>query len=316
MTVMLTGINTPVRIGGVTVMPGDVVLGKNDGVVFVPLEGVQTAAEIPAAIAEALGISFSGGSESPQAELLDILRDKQLLLVIDNLEHVIDDGAGLLLEIIQTAPDVMLLVTSRERLNVQVEDLFPLRGLPYPDTDTDPHAVRYAAVRLFVDRAHRINKGFGLSEDTLSYVVRICRLVEGLPLGLELAATWVRDFSVREIAASLAKDFDLLETDLRDISPRHRNIAAVFEHSWALLTPAEQEVLPQLGVFWGGFTLAAAKQVTGVSPLVLTRLRYKSLLRGSGVVHSDVAPSGTSRKKVYPQTIKMMMVATLGCSDM
>jgi predicted ATPase/DNA-binding SARP family transcriptional activator len=252
-----------------------------DGVFFVPLEGVQTAAEIPAAIAEALGVTFSG-SELPQTEMITILRDRQLLLVIDNLEHVIEAGAELLLDILRAAPEVVLLITSRERLNAQGEDLFRLSGLPYPDQATDPDAARYAAVRLFADRAHRLNKAFGLSKEILSHVVHICRLVEGLPLGLELAATWVRDVSVAQIAESLEKDFDLLETDLRDISPRHRNMAAVFEHSWGLLTVAEQAILPQLAVFRGGFTLAAAQSVTGASPLVLTRLRYKSFLRGSG----------------------------------
>jgi predicted ATPase/DNA-binding SARP family transcriptional activator len=252
-----------------------------DGVFFVPLDGVQTAAEIPAAIAEALGVTFSS-SESPQAEIIHILRDRQLLLVIDNLEHVIEEGAELLLEIIQTAPEVVLLITSREQINAQGEDLFRLRGLPYPDTDNDLDPARHAAIRLFVDRAHRLDKDFGLTEDTLSHVVQICRLVEGLPLGLELAATWVRDFSVKEIAASLTKDLDLLETDMSDISPRHRSMAAIFEHSWALLTPAQQAALPQLAVFRGGFTVAAAQKVAGASPLELTRFRYKSLLRGSG----------------------------------
>ncbi|MCB0168254.1 MAG: hypothetical protein KDI79_28765, partial [Anaerolineae bacterium] len=256
-----------------------------DGVFFVPLDGVPTAAEIPAAVAEALGVTFRAGAESPQTEIMQILSDKQLLLIMDNLEHVIDGGAELLLDMLQAAPEIVLVVTSRERLNAQAEDLFRLHGLPYPKTDNDPDAARYAAVRLFTDRAHRLNKTFGLSEATLGHVVQICRLVEGLPLGLELAATWVRDVSVSQIAASLTKDFDLLETDLRDISPRHRNIAAVFEHSWRLLTPAEQAVLPQLAVFRGGFTLAAAQSVTGASPLVLTRLRYKSFLRSSGDGH-------------------------------
>jgi predicted ATPase/DNA-binding SARP family transcriptional activator len=253
-----------------------------DGVFFVPLESVLSAAEIPAAIAAALDIPFSGSSESPQTEIIRILHDKHLLLIVDSLEHVIDGGAELLLAILEAAPDIVLLVTSREQLNAQEEDVFRLRGLPYPDMATDPDAARYPAVRLFADRAHRINKDFGLSDNTLSDVIHVCHLVEGLPLGLELAATWVRDFSVEQIATSLAVDFALLETDLRDISPRHRSIATVFEHSWALLTPDEQETLPQLAVFRGGFNLAAAKRVTGVSPLVLTRLRYKSLLRGSG----------------------------------
>ena len=253
-----------------------------DGVYFVPLDGVQKAAEIPAAIAEVMGVTFTGSAESPQAEMIQVLQSKQILLVIDNLEHVIDEGADYLLEIIRTAPDVVLLVTSRERLNSQVEDLFRLLGLPYPEPDNDKNSGRFAAVRLFVDRAHRLDKSFGLTEENVHDVGTICRLVEGLPLGVELAATWVRDFSVQQIAASLQKDFDLLQTDLRDISPRHRSVATVFDYSWALLAEDEQAVLAQLSIFRGGFTVAAATAVTGASPMLLTRLRYKSLLRGRG----------------------------------
>jgi len=253
-----------------------------DGVYFVPLDGVQKAAEIPAAIAEVMEVTFTGSAESPQAEMIQVLQDKQILLVIDNLEHVIDEGADYLLALIRSAQDLVLLVTSRERLNLQVEDLFRLRGLPYPEPDEEGNGGRYAAVRLFVDRAHRIDKSFGLTEANVHDVGTICRLVEGLPLGIELAATWVRDFSVPQIAASLQEDFNLLETDLRDISPRHRSVATVFEHSWALLTENEQVVLAQLSIFRGGFTMAAAKAVTGASPMLLTRLRYKSLLRGRG----------------------------------
>lgn len=169
----------------------------------------------------------------------------------------------------------------RERLNVQAEDLFRLRGLPYPE-DANGEAGHYAAVRLFADRAHRLQKTFRLSDETLPHVAHICRLVEGLPLGLELAATWVRDFSVAQIAAALEENLDLLATDLRDISPRHRNLAAVFEYSWQLLTADEQAALSQLAVFRGSFTPAAAGQVAHAAPLTLTRLRYKSLIRSLG----------------------------------
>ena len=163
-----------------------------DGAFFVPLDGVAEASEIPAAIAAALNVTFSSDA-APAAELLRILQEKQLLLVVDNLEHIIEEGAALLLQIVQSAPQVVLLITSRERLNVQAEDLFRLHGLPYPDS-ANAEAGHFAAVHLFADRAHRLQKTFRLSEETLPYVVDICRLVEGLPLGLELAATWVRDF--------------------------------------------------------------------------------------------------------------------------
>jgi predicted ATPase/DNA-binding SARP family transcriptional activator len=251
-----------------------------DGAFFVPLDGVADASEIPAAIAAALNVTFSSDA-SPEAELMRILQEKQLLLLVDNLEHIIEDGATLLLQIVQVAPQVVLLITSRERLNVQAEDLFHLGGLPYPD-DAHAEAGQYAAVRLFADRAHRLQKTFRLSDETLPHVAHICRLVEGLPLGLELAATWVRDFSVQQIADSLTENFDLLATDLGDISPRHRNLAAVFEYSWRLLTPDEQAALSQLAVFRGSFTPTAAGQVANASPLTLTRLRYKSLIRSLG----------------------------------
>jgi predicted ATPase/DNA-binding SARP family transcriptional activator len=253
-----------------------------DGIYFVPLEGVQSGSEIPSAIAETMELIFTASAASPQAELVQMVQDKNLLLVIDNLEHVIDEGADFLLELINKAPNLVLLVTSRERINAQIEDLFRLRGLPYPEPGDESDDGNFTAVRLFVDRAHRINKTFGLTEANWPDVAAICRLVEGLPLGVELAATWVRDFSVQQIATSLQADFDLLETDLRDVSPRHRSIATVFAYSWGLLTDKEQAILAQLSVFRGGFTLAAAKEITGASPILLTRLRYKSLLRGSG----------------------------------
>ncbi len=113
-------------------------------------------------------------------------------------------------------------------------------------------------------------------------MVRICHLVEGMPLGLELAATWIRDFTAEQIADAIEKDLDYLATDLRDIDPRHQSIQSVFEYSWKQLSEAEQQILPLLTIFKGGFSLTAARTITGASPIILTRLRYKSLLRSEG----------------------------------
>jgi predicted ATPase/DNA-binding SARP family transcriptional activator len=251
------------------------------GAFFVPLEEVAAAEDIPVAIAQALNVTLSGGG-TPEEKILQILQDKHLLLVIDNLEHIVNEGVALLQKILLTAPKVVLLVTTRERLSIQVEDLFLMRGLPYPGEKTETDIAHYAAVRLFVDRAHRLNKTFKLSDETRPHVAEICRLVEGLPLGLELAATWIRELPAAHIAASLSENIDLLDTDLRDIPPRQRNLAAVFEHSWQLLTPDEQAVLPQLAVFRGGFTPAAAAEIANASPLILAQLHYKSLVHSSG----------------------------------
>lgn len=245
-----------------------------DGVYFVPLVGVQSHHDIPAAIGDVVGIPVD-------EQIVNILANKELLLILDNFEHLME-GVPLLQAILTGAPQVVLLVTSRARLNLQSEDLFRLKGLPYPASADDLTAVKYPAVRLFGDRAHRLDKQFWLNEDTLPSVVRICQIVEGLPLGLELAATWIRDFSIEDIAEALAEDLALLQTDLRDVDKRHQNIEAVFDYSWRLLSADEQRILPLLTLFKGGFSPKAAFALFKASPLVLKRLRYKTLIRRAG----------------------------------
>ena len=252
-----------------------------DGALFVSLAELATAAEIPAAILAALDLSPVGGPQSLQEFLLAYLEDKNLLLILDNMEHVME-GVMLLISILQRAPDVMLIITSREEPQVQAADLFFLSGLPVPESSLVDGVTRYASVRLFVDRARRIIKPFSLDKDNLSDVVEICRLVEGLPLGIELAANAARDCSCATIAASLTGDLSILETNARDVSPQHRSMQAVFENSWRLLSQAEQKALAQLAVFRGGFDYAAMKAITATSRLLATRLRHKSLIRRQG----------------------------------
>jgi predicted ATPase/DNA-binding SARP family transcriptional activator/Flp pilus assembly protein TadD len=260
----------------------------SDGAYFVPLAPVQTASEVPTAIAAALGLSFSQAPSSPRQQLLTVLRHKNALLVLDNLEHLLHDEdlaaqvVDLLLDILHLAPGISLLATSRQRLDLQAEDLYRLRGLPVPGPDELAQASHFASVRLFCDRAYRIHKSFKLTDDNLPHVVRICALVEGMPLGLEVAATWMRDLEPANLAAALENSLDMLETTMRDVPPQHRSIRAVFDHSWRLLAASEQDVLRQLGVFRGGFSMEAAADVAGATPIILTRLRYKSLIRGAG----------------------------------
>jgi DNA-binding SARP family transcriptional activator/predicted ATPase len=251
------------------------------GVYFISLTAVEAVENMATAVAEALHLAPPGPDTTRQEQLIQYLAAKEMLLIIDNLEHLMD-GVTLLLDIVRQCPDVVLLVTSRERLNVQAEDMFRLRGLPYPQQTNDPAAGQFAAVRLFTDRAHRLNKQFRLDADTLPAMVGICRAVDGLPLGLELAATWIRDFDVATLAAEIERDISLLATDLQDVADRHRSIFVMFEYSWKLLSAAEQAVLPLLALFRGGFTTAAARDILDASPLVLTRLRYKTLLQWQG----------------------------------
>jgi predicted ATPase/DNA-binding SARP family transcriptional activator len=258
-----------------------------DGAYFVSLAPVQAAGEVPAVIAAALGLSLGEAPVSPPPQILAALLGKRLLLVLDNLEHLLHtkDAAAqvidLLLDLLRQTPGLALMVTSRQRLDVQAEDLYWLRGLPMPGPDDMAEAGRFASVRLFCDRAYRLQKSFKLTAENLAHVVRICALVEGMPLALELAASWIRDLEPAELAAALENNLDMLETTLRDVAPQHRSMRAVFDHSWGLLTPAEQDLLRQLAIFRGGFSLEAACEVAEATPITLTRLRYKSLVRGA-----------------------------------
>lgn len=250
-----------------------------DGVYFVPLAAVTDPDLLPAAVAAALAFPLSGAA-TPRVQLLHYLRGKEVLLVIDNMEHLLD-GALLLAELLGLAPRVKLLATSREPLALQHEWRFDVPGLPFPTDDaTDPEAAqRYSAVALFVQRARRANPDFVLTADEATAVVRICQLVDGMPLGLELAAAWTRTLSCAEIAAEIARDFDILHTALRDVPERHRSLRAVFEQTWRRLAPEEQEVLSRLTVFHGGCRREAAAAVTGASLPQLAGLVDRALLQ-------------------------------------
>ncbi len=252
-----------------------------DGVFFVPLVGLSHHRDIPATVAEAAGFSLRSDGIEPADQIANLLANREMLLVIDNLEHIIE-GADLLLDWLTKASRLTLLVTTRQRINAQVEDLFRLRGLPWPKDTQDPDAVSYEAVRLFGDRAHRLNKQFWLNEDTLPSVIKICQQVEGLPLALELAATSIRDFDVAEIASELIQEPELLSSNLRDLPERHRQFESVFDYSWNLLSESEKQIVSRLAMFPGGFTKSSARQIAGASAIHITRLQYKSLIRSAG----------------------------------
>jgi predicted ATPase/two-component SAPR family response regulator len=262
----------------------------DDGVCFVPLAQVTTIEAIPSAIAEALHLLISPSEQSALDQLIAQIGNKHLLLVLDNFEHLMD-GTGLLVTLLQRTPNTVLLVTSRERLDLVSEDCIELAGLPTPANANDASADQYAAVRLFVDRAYRRSKQFKLSAEERPHVVRICRLVEGFPLGIELAATWVGDFNCQEIVQALSSGLHDLKTTACDIEPARRSLRAVFQTSWRLLSEAEQRTLAALSVFQGGFSKAAALAVAGATQGLLSALRRKSLLRHDGSLRYRTAPA-------------------------
>jgi predicted ATPase/transcriptional regulator with XRE-family HTH domain len=258
-------------------------------VYFVSLAGVGSAEFLIPAIADGLGFAFAGPTD-PKAQLLNYLRHKPLLLVLDNLEHLLgaEETTTGLRDMLQVAPALKLLVTSRERLNLQGEWVFEVQGLPLPPTDQTENLEAYSAITLFVQSARRLQADFDLTAETQPAVARICRLLEGLPLGIELAAAWVRTLSCREIASEIEAGLDFLAASMRDAPERHRSITAVFDHSWKLLTGAEQRVLRQLSVFRGGFRREAAKAVAGATLPILSALLDKSLLRHSAAGRYDL----------------------------
>ncbi len=247
-----------------------------DGAVFVALTAIESPDFLPASIGAALEIPFFS-LEEPLLQIEHYLRDKHVLLVMDNFEQLLD-GADVLTDLLNAASRLKILVTSRERLNVQEEWIFPLDGLAYPATSNTPSSENYGAVQLFAQRARQIQHHFALGEH-LPAVLSICRQVEGMPLGLELAASWLHVMSCEQIAARMASNLDFLTTSLRNVPERHRSLIVIFQQSWTLLSADEQAVLMRLSLFHGGFDFETAIEVADATLSVLAGLTNKSLLR-------------------------------------
>jgi predicted ATPase/transcriptional regulator with XRE-family HTH domain len=284
-------------------------LDFEDGIFFVPLVSVNTFNGIVSAMAKATNFNFYN-HVSPQQQLLHYLEEKRLLLVLDNFEHLLsaapagkrqeEDAPGgavaFITEILAVAAGVKILVTSREGLNVREAWFHPLAGLSFPPLPQparresgiapapEPNELSldgYDAIKLFTQSARRSQVGFSLAAEA-EHVVRICQLVEGMPLGLELAAAWLKSLPVEKIAQEIEHSLDILAAPYQNVPERHRSMRAVFEQSWQLLPEAERAVLNQLSVFQGSFYQAAAAQVTGATLLTLAPLVEKSLLQVTG----------------------------------
>jgi predicted ATPase/DNA-binding SARP family transcriptional activator len=268
------------------------------GVWFVDLAPLTTAEQLAGTILSTLGVTEHGAAGA-EARLREYLADRQLLLVLDNYEHLLTgqeidrrDGYGLVMQVVGAAPGVKLLVTSRARLNVAAEWLAPLDGLAWPAAAPPerlragytPATVRatlaqYSATELFVRCLERLQPGLVLSGADGHTIAHICRLLEGVPLAIELAAVWTRSLPLDEIARRLEHGLALLTTSLRGVPPRQRSMVATFDYSWRLLTVRQRAILRQLAVFQGGFTPEAAEAVTGAGLSELAALVDASWLR-------------------------------------
>lgn len=248
-----------------------------DGVFFVPLASVSSTEFLVPAIAKAVKLSFQG-SVDMHTMLLNYLRPKQILLVLDNVEHLLD-ADRVISEILGQAPRIKLLVTSRERLRLQEEWVFGVEGLPVSALELGKEVSDHGAVALFVLCARRANASFQLQPADWPAVVHICQMVEGMPLGIELAAAWTQMLSCQEIADEIERNLDFLATSMRDVPERQRSLRATFDHSWNLLSAMERSALSQLAIFQGSFDRSAGEEIAGADLSLLSALVSKSLVR-------------------------------------
>ncbi|MGB1249396.1 MAG: AfsR/SARP family transcriptional regulator [Candidatus Promineifilaceae bacterium] len=254
------------------------------GVWFVTLEPIDPTSKlleqaILAAIAEAMQVDLRG-TRDPLTELLVWLQRAEMLLVLDNLEHLAGDRrvSKLIEMLLNHAPELTILVTSRRPLRMRVEHIQRLTGLPVPESAES--AAGRSSIELFAERAMRAS-GYALHPNDLTHIVAICRAVEGVPLAIELAAGWTSYMRVSTIAETLQQDVGQLESANVDVPDRHRSLQAVFDSSWSLLPIKEQQLLASLAVFQGGFTREAAQKIAAANGFILASLVDKSLLRRS-----------------------------------
>lgn len=248
-----------------------------EGICFVPLASVQKAEEVETAVARTMGLYLTA-TDNVRDRLQAYLQHKQLLLVMDNFEHL--EGSAhvqWIAHILATTRYVKILATSRTSLNVGAEWVRHLAGIDFPQSPDSDDVAGYSAIQLFADRVRRLRHDFSLADEAAN-VIQICRLVQGMPLALELAAAWVKALPCAQIVREIERNVDFLTTTFADVDPRHRSLRAVFDTSWQMLKPHERQVLQRLSVFRGGFGLAAAEQVADASPQLLSQLIDKSLL--------------------------------------
>lgn len=251
----------------------------DDGSAFVSLEGAQSAADVAGRVAGAFGIKASARTDVAD-DIEAYLRERRVLLVLDNFEEAAAHAA-MVEHWIAAAPGLQVIVTSRVRLAIASEWLLPLEGLPCPEPEDLDRLESFDAARLFVQAARRVEPALVPAVEA-GAIAEICRLVDGLPLALLLAAAWTRVLSCDAIAAELRRGTELLRTSDASMPARHASMQVVFEQSWRLLAPAERDALARLSVFHGGATLAAVRAVTGAALPVLAALADKSLLRKEG----------------------------------
>lgn len=270
----------------------------NDGVHFVDLAGVDLPELVPQAVAVALEFSPAGSQPLDRA-LLSYLKGRELLLVLDNFEHVMS-AADFVAEMLRQSVNVKVIVTTRERLNLQHEWALAVGGMALSD---DGETEGGAAFQLFAQQARRARPDFK-AEAHRESIIQLCGLLGGLPLAIELAAAWLRTMTPDHILKAVQQNLDILMTHLRDVPERHRSVRAVFESTWAMLSNEEQRVLRGLSVFHGDFSIEAARALLNTTPFTLAALYDRALLTivdGRCKLHELLRQFAAEKLGAYPE---------------
>lgn len=269
-----------------------------NGAVFIPLTDVSNASELPVALVNALRVPLASDVH-PMTALLNFLRNKELLLVLDNFEHLLPSGdevVALVTQIVRESQHVKVLITSREPLHLAAEWRLTLEGLAYPSdvSSGSPESVadHFESVQLFVQATQQVRPDYALTDADAPHVYRLCRLVAGMPLAIKLAAAWMRAMDAERIVAEVQRNLDLLAVHMRDLPPRQRSVRASFDYTWNYLTADDRstvlraspstslrDVLAALSIFRGGFRPDAAEHVAGATLPTLATLVEKSLVQ-------------------------------------
>jgi predicted ATPase/DNA-binding SARP family transcriptional activator/predicted negative regulator of RcsB-dependent stress response len=258
-----------------------------DGIWFVPLAPLTEPKFILGGIAQNLGMARPVSGSDALDTFLSGIRGREMLLILDNLEHLLNgDTARLITEILRASPRTRILITSRERLNVEGEFVFPVGGLEIPTEETllssrqgSADFTAFSALQLFEQCAIRVQPDFNISEENYRSVVDICDAVQGMPLAIELAASWVEIYSPSEIYQEIVRSLDFLQSNWRDLPDRQRSLRAVFDSSWSLLDKTTRPVIKALSVFRSSFTRESAQAISGASAKTLLDLTHRSWIQ-------------------------------------
>lgn len=317
-----------------------------NGIYWVPLSSHLSIEGMISAIADSVGLTFQGQQASAE-QLVNYLRQKRMLLLLDNLEHLLSnrdyqsrhatasgramqpgsDGAKFISDLLLRAPELKLMITSRVRLNMNAEHVLHLMSMELPggryfgqdghlalkrlaETDKDgmqnllTYVLDHGSIQLFLQGARRVRSDFDVTVENVADVVRICQQVQGMPLAILLASSWVTVLTPAEIGAEITHNLDILETQESDVPLRQRSMRATFEYMWRLLSDSEQSLFRKLSLLQGEFTREAAQQVTGASLRDLMNMVDKALLSpnasGSFTIHPLLLQFGIEKLEQLP----------------